>query len=113
MNARCVSQKGQLSLEFLLVMAGFVLALALFAPVALKSAKAALFAMEIQRAQEFLSEFKSEASQVSFLADGTVKEVKANALKEWLFEAGVVAIGTIEERECFSVTPFGCFFFAD
>ncbi|MFH1235184.1 MAG: class III signal peptide-containing protein [Candidatus Diapherotrites archaeon] len=88
MNCGRVSQKGQLSLEFLLIMAGFVLALAVFAPIALKSAKAALFALEVQRAQDFLSEFKSSASVVSFLADGTVKEVKANALKEWLFEAG-------------------------
>ncbi|MCX6802604.1 MAG: class III signal peptide-containing protein [Candidatus Diapherotrites archaeon] len=88
MDCGRVSQKGQLSLEFLLIMAGFVLALAVFAPVALKSAKAALFAMEAQRAQAFLSEFSSEARQVSFLGEGTVKEVKANALKEWLFEAG-------------------------
>ncbi len=32
---------------------------------------------------------------------------------EWLFEAGIVAIGTLDGRDCFSVTPFGCFFFED
>jgi len=32
---------------------------------------------------------------------------------EWLFESGVVAIGTFDGRDCFSVTPFGRFFFAD
>lgn len=30
---------------------------------------------------------------------------------EWLFELGMVNIGTSEGRECFSVTPFGRFFF--
>lgn len=30
---------------------------------------------------------------------------------EWLFEAGMVAIGTSEGRDCFAVTSFGRFFF--
>lgn len=32
--------------------------------------------------------------------------IKATIL-EWLFEIGIVAIGTYENKECFSVTPFG------
>lgn len=36
--------------------------------------------------------------------------VKATVF-EWLFETGMVAIGSCEGRECFSVTPFGRFFF--
>jgi hypothetical protein len=32
---------------------------------------------------------------------------------EWLFEAGIVAIGLAENRECFCVTSFGRFFFED
>jgi hypothetical protein len=32
--------------------------------------------------------------------------IKATIL-EWLFEIGVVAIGTYENKDCFSVTPFG------
>jgi hypothetical protein len=32
---------------------------------------------------------------------------------EWLFEAGIVAIGTHQNRDCFCVTPFGKFFFED
>lgn len=88
----CVQQfhkprKAQLSLEFLLVMAGFVLALTLFVPIAIKSSKAVLFAIEIERANEFLSEFESSASQISFLSNGTIKEIKTNARNEWLFKA--------------------------
>lgn len=32
---------------------------------------------------------------------------------EWLYECGIVATGTLDGRDCFSVTPFGRFFFAD
>lgn len=32
---------------------------------------------------------------------------------EWLYELGMTYIGTHEENECFALTPFGRFFFAD
>ncbi|HEY4255063.1 MAG TPA: hypothetical protein VGM34_01790 [Chlamydiales bacterium] len=32
---------------------------------------------------------------------------------EWLFECGMVAIGTYQGKDCFSVTPFGRFFFQE
>jgi hypothetical protein len=32
---------------------------------------------------------------------------------EWLFEIGIVATGTCEGRDCFSITPFGSLFFAE
>ncbi|HSX26812.1 MAG TPA: hypothetical protein VLE89_07405 [Chlamydiales bacterium] len=32
---------------------------------------------------------------------------------EWLFEMGMVAIGTSKEHDCFCVTPFGRFFFEE
>jgi hypothetical protein len=32
---------------------------------------------------------------------------------EWLYEAGMIAIGTCRGRDCFAVTPFGSFFFED
>jgi hypothetical protein len=38
------------------------------------------------------------------------KLVKATIF-EWLFEAGLVAIGTCKKQDCFMVTPFGRFFF--
>jgi len=47
----------------------------------------------------------------------TYQESEVNLIRatifEWLFEAGVVATGTLGGRACFSVTPFGRFFFAD
>lgn len=36
-----------------------------------------------------------------------------STLFEWLFETGIVTIGTCEGRDCFAVTPFGRFFFED
>ena len=32
---------------------------------------------------------------------------------EWLYETGMVAIGTCRGRDCFAATPFGSFFFED
>lgn len=32
---------------------------------------------------------------------------------EWLYEFGMVTLGTCQGKDCFAVTPFGCFFFED
>ena len=45
-------------------------------------------------------------------SDATKTLIKATVF-EWLFECGVVATGFHEGRDCFCVTPFGRFFFAD
>ncbi len=81
-------ERAQLSLEFLLVMAGFVLALALFVPVAIKTSKSALYSMDALRARNFLSEFSSNAITISFHADGSVKEFVPKPAREWRFSAG-------------------------
>jgi hypothetical protein len=44
--------------------------------------------------------------------EGEIALIKATIF-EWLFEAGIVATGTFEGHDCFFVTPFGRFFFAD
>jgi hypothetical protein len=41
------------------------------------------------------------------------KAILKVTLFEWLYELGMVAIGTCRGRDCFSVTPFGRFFFED
>ena len=41
------------------------------------------------------------------------KELLKATLFEWLFETGIVAIGSCQGRDCFSVTHFGRFFFDD
>ena len=41
-----------------------------------------------------------------------VKLIKTTVF-EWLFECGIVSIGTFEGRDCFCATAFGRFFFAD
>ncbi|MES2345155.1 MAG: hypothetical protein V4494_04370 [Chlamydiota bacterium] len=45
-------------------------------------------------------------------SDAEVNLIKATIF-DWLFEAGIVATGTFEGRDCFAVTAFGRFFFAD
>lgn len=85
MNAFRRKRKAQLSMEFLLVMAGFVFVLALFMPVAVRTSKNALYALELEKARVFLSEFRSAARQASLLADGTASTVKASTLTEWRF----------------------------
>jgi hypothetical protein len=41
------------------------------------------------------------------------KELIHATIFEWLYEMGMVSIGTCNGKECFSVTHFGRFFFAD
>gem|GEM_PF-1665534 len=81
-------ERAQLSLEFLLVMAGFVMALALFTPVAVRASKNAIYSMETLKAREFLSGFRSAAMAISFLSDGSAKELALNPTGEWQFSAG-------------------------
>src|SRR3989344_1230011 len=41
------------------------------------------------------------------------KELIYAAIFEWLYEAGIVSVGTFKGRDCFCATPFGRFFFDD
>ncbi len=41
------------------------------------------------------------------------KAILKATIFEWLYEMGMVAIGTCHGKECFAVTPFGRFFFED
>ncbi len=41
------------------------------------------------------------------------KAILKATIFEWLYEAGMVAIGTCRGRDCFAMTPFGKFFFND
>ena len=47
----------------------------------------------------------------------TYNETEIHLIKsilfEWLFECGVVSVGTCHGKDCFAVTPFGRLFFAD
>jgi len=78
-----LERKAQLSLEFLLVMAAFILALSVFTPLAVKTTKTALFAIEAQRAKSFLSDYSNAAFHADIYADGTVKQIKSISVHEW------------------------------
>jgi hypothetical protein len=45
-------------------------------------------------------------------SDAEIKLIKATIF-DWLFEVGIVTTGTLDGRDCFAVTAFGRFFFAD
>lgn len=80
--------KAQISLEFLLVMAGFLLALALFMPVAIRTSKNAFYSVDALKARSFLSDFRSSAFSISFHSDGSVKEFAPRPARRWQFNAG-------------------------
>ncbi len=111
-------RKAQLSLEFLLILAAFILALSVSTPLAVKTTKTALFALEAQRAKSFLSDYSNAAFYADIYADGTVKQIKSNAVNEWFFRAGngnaeltlssksLEKTITINSKIPFTVTPF-------
>jgi hypothetical protein len=41
------------------------------------------------------------------------KAILKATIFEWLYEAGMVAVGSCHGRDCFAMTPFGKFFFED
>lgn len=45
--------------------------------------------------------------------DEAEKNLLKTTLFEWLFETGMVKVGTYQGKDCFAVTPFGRFFFEE
>jgi len=81
-----MNKKGQLSLELLLLTAGFVFVLALLVPVAVKATHSAFYAVEVEKATSFLTDLKLDCSQVSIHAAGTTRELSVPANSEWALE---------------------------
>lgn len=78
------SEKGQLSLEFLLLMAGFLSILLLFMPLMNQAYNLGIFGIESVNAKNFAESFSQKTGELNFFADNSVMELEANPFAEWI-----------------------------
>ena len=75
--------RGQLSLEYLLLLCAFFSAFLLVLPAASEAFNASLFAMDVSNAKAFLHDFRECIEKLSVLGDGSIVSIEARPLNEW------------------------------
>ena len=81
-------QKGQLSLEFLILLAAFFSVLLLFLPSIAKLHSSSMLALEKKKAVSFAEDLVQAISELQFLSDGSKKLIEINAYLEWQIGIG-------------------------
>ena len=78
--------RGQVSLEYLLVLAA-ALSITLFLLAPLKAAyHASIFALDTKNASSFLNQLESSAEQLCILGEGTTRTLRAEPMTKWHLE---------------------------
>lgn len=85
-RCKLAQQFGQISIEYMLVIAAFLGAAALLMPAAQRMNEAASFSLEAQNAKAFLDRLGLKAGEMQEYADGSCIEVKAMPNLEWLLK---------------------------
>ncbi len=80
-------RKGQVSLEYLIVLAALLMFLAFFVPVLEKLQNAGWFAAETMKAKEFGRELVSAIEETAILGEGTQRILEVKPLSKWEIEA--------------------------
>ena len=83
MRSKALALKGQASLEYLLVMAAFLSALALVFPPIVFFYHSALFGLDAASAESFLNSLENNVKELSLLGDNSCLELKASPLNKW------------------------------
>ncbi len=78
------SEKGQISLEFLILIAAFLSAMLLFVPIANKAYNLGIFGIESAKAKNFTKELKQKIEEMNFLGNNSRIEIAANPATEWI-----------------------------
>jgi len=78
------SEKGQISLEFLILMAAFLSAMLLFVPIANNAYNLGIFGIESAKAKNFAKELKQKIEEMEFLGNNSRIEITANPATKWI-----------------------------
>jgi uncharacterized protein (UPF0333 family) len=81
-----LEEKGQLSLEFLIILAAFFSILLLVLPFLIQAYDLAELGLNRKTAEIFLSEVKGKTSQLNLLSDGSCFELKVTPIQPWEIE---------------------------
>ncbi|MDO8537364.1 MAG: hypothetical protein Q7S21_00605 [archaeon] len=75
--------KAQVSLEFLILLAGFFSVLAITIPASINLFEVSVFALDARNASIFLEQISSTVEELSILEDGSLKTLSFNPMLEW------------------------------
>jgi hypothetical protein len=105
------ADRGQVSLDYLLVVSVFlVLALVMF-PALINLQKAAVFVLEVKRGQAFAESLSVKIEEMRLFGDGSCLEMRAQASQKWGISQGGNSVflkisGSTHEKR-FEIVPEG------
>ncbi len=77
------SEKGQISIEFLILIAAFLSSMLLLVPIANKTYNIGIFGIESAKAKNFAEQFKQKIDEMNFLGNSSRIEITANPSTKW------------------------------
>lgn len=101
--------RGQLSLEYLLVIASALAVFALLLPLLVQVFQAGVFGLDCVNAGRFSNEMRLAVNEMSFQGSGSVKSIEARPLGEWVVssegrEFSVLVHGPGGREKAFSIS---------
>ena len=95
-----MNSNGQVSLEFLLLLAGFFSVLAIIIPASINLFEVSIFALDARNASIFSEQLSSAIEELSILEDGSMKTLFLNPLLEWriVSQNNKIVIEVIDEK---------------
>ena len=90
----------QVSLEYLILLAGFFSVLALIVPQTIKLFEVSIFTLDAKNASAFSQELSSTINELSILEDGSIKTISFTPLLEWRISSqnNIIQIEVIDEK---------------
>lgn len=78
-----LNKKGQLSLEYMILLAAFFSALLIFMPLLINIQSLGIFAEDVKSAELFLSNIKNSADALLLFGNGSKKSLESPILTSW------------------------------
>ena len=110
---------GQLSLEYILLLCGFLAGFLLLLPSASQAFNASIFALDVSNAKNFLDDFTGSVEKLSVMGNGSRLSVEARPFNKWVLEvsetsATITVFGKdTEPKKIFSKLPVSLVSFSE
>jgi len=79
-----IKEKGQLSLEYMIVLAAFLALLGMLAPFLVQTQALAQLSLDKKTAQVFLAEIKGKTDQLKLMGDGSNFTIRVRPINSWI-----------------------------
>ena len=102
-----MKNRGQVSLEYLIVVGAFLAMLLVFMPLLVQTHHTGLFGIDAVKAEKFTQDFKSAVDELNILGNGSRTKLTANPVDEWSLQiSGNKLILTVKSTELERIKKF-------